>query len=412
MTMVLLGIIGWLAASTAVLAVAYRRAFFAAWREPVLRAPVLILESDDWGYGPPVQAECLDRIADVLAGFRDTAGRHPVVTLGVVLAGPDTDRMQEEGASAYRRLTLDDSRLAPVREAMLRGANRRIFALQLHGMEHFWPTSVMRSSERDARVRQWLVGPSLGWSEDLPAPLQSRWIDASVLPSAPLGEEEAAAAASEEARAFAAIFGVTPDVVVPATFVWTDVVEMAWISSGLRVVVTPGLRNESRDGQGRVVAADRSYVNAQTGPHGVMYVVRDAYFEPSLGQTHDRAIAALRAKARTARPALFEMHRFNFIGGPGASQAALEEVKNLLRTALVAFPSVRFMSTAELAQQYRERSALVDTRAAARMHFLIRRLSEVSRLRKLAWATGAVLLAWVAYLSTRSAVQLPGASAA
>ena len=54
---------------------------------------VLILESDDWGYGPQVQAERLDRLADLLADFRDTLGRHPVATLGVVLAGPDTERI-------------------------------------------------------------------------------------------------------------------------------------------------------------------------------------------------------------------------------------------------------------------------------------------------------------------------------
>src|SRR6266536_6301154 len=87
----------WLAVSSALLALAYRRALSAAWREPVLRAPVLILESDDWGYGPLTQAERLDRIAEVLAGFRDASGRQPVATLGVVLAGPDTDRMRADG---------------------------------------------------------------------------------------------------------------------------------------------------------------------------------------------------------------------------------------------------------------------------------------------------------------------------
>src|SRR6266496_3438249 len=108
-------VILWLAFSSALLALAYRRAFAAAWREPVLRVPVLILESDDWGYGPLLQAERLDRIADLLSGFRDALGRHPVATLGVVLAGPDTDRMRADGCRTYHRATLADPRLAPVR---------------------------------------------------------------------------------------------------------------------------------------------------------------------------------------------------------------------------------------------------------------------------------------------------------
>src|ERR1700756_3693730 len=73
----------WLAVAAAVLALAFRRALAGAWREPVLRAPVLIFESDDWGYGPLLQAERLERIAELLTRFRDGRGRHPVTTLGV-----------------------------------------------------------------------------------------------------------------------------------------------------------------------------------------------------------------------------------------------------------------------------------------------------------------------------------------
>ena len=36
----------------------------ARWREPVLRHPVLIIESDDWGAGPLQQADALTRLAD------------------------------------------------------------------------------------------------------------------------------------------------------------------------------------------------------------------------------------------------------------------------------------------------------------------------------------------------------------
>jgi hypothetical protein len=402
LTVVIMGLVGWLVASNVFLVLIYRRAFFAAWREPVLRAPVLILESDDWGYGPLLQAERLGRLADVLARFRDSAGRHPVVTLGIVLAGPDGDRMRDEDCKIYQRLTLADSRLASVREALLRGTADGVFALQLHGMEHFWPASVMRSAARDVRVREWLTASSFASTEELPSPLQSRWVDASVLPSTPLPESEARAAAAEETRAFADVLGVAAEVVVPATFVWTDAVESAWIGAGVRVVVTPGLRNESRDAKGGVVAGTRTYFNAEIGPEGATYVVRDVYFEPAIGQTHAQAITALSAKTRTARPALIEMHRANFIGGADAAQRALEELEKLLRTALVAFPSLRFMSTAELVQGSRGgRSALVDTRLCSRLHFVIRRLGEVSRLRKLSWATGAAVIAWPAYMLTR-----------
>src|SRR6266511_4414604 len=102
----------WLAVSSVLLALAYRRALSAAWREPVLRVPVLILESDDWGYGPVEQAQRLDQIGALLARFRDSRGSHPVMTLGVVLAGPDTERMRAERCRTYHRVTLADPQVS------------------------------------------------------------------------------------------------------------------------------------------------------------------------------------------------------------------------------------------------------------------------------------------------------------
>ena len=392
----------WLAVSSILLALAFRHALFAAWLEPVLRVPVLILESDDWGYGPEIQAKRLDRLADLLATFRDTFGRHPVMTLGVVLAGPDTERIAHEGSQAYQRITLADPRLAGVRDAMLRGAARDIFALQLHGMEHYWPACLMRCASTDERVRRWLTEAEFPATEALPSPLQSRWIDATELPSRALRIDEIASATAEEMRTFAAIFGAAAEVVVPPTFVWNDAVESGWASAGASVVVTPGLRNESRGADGRVIAGERTYFNAATGPQGVSYVVRNAYLEPSLGVTHERTLEVMRSNSLAARPTLVEMHRLNFLGDEDATNHAIDEVKRLLETAHAEFPTLRFMSTAELVRHNRERSALVELRFRMRVHLFIRRLAGISRLRKLAWVTGAALPAWLAYVATHS----------
>src|SRR5512139_410836 len=78
-------------------AVVYRRHLAACWREPVLRHPVLIIESDDWGAGPHEQASALTRLASVLNGVRDETGRPAVMTLGVVLAVADRDAWRANG---------------------------------------------------------------------------------------------------------------------------------------------------------------------------------------------------------------------------------------------------------------------------------------------------------------------------
>ena len=131
------------------------------------------------------------------------------------------------------------------------------------------------------------------------------------------------------------------------------------------------------------------------------YVVRDDYFEPSLGHTHRRALASLHAKTGLGRPALLEIHRMNFIGDRSTALRACEEVSRLLEAACAQLPTLRFMSTAELAREYRGRTDLVATGISTRIHFLLRRLAASSRLRKLAWASGVALPAWVAYQITR-----------
>ena len=400
--MIVMGVaLVWIVGTSALLAFIYRKALAHAWAEPVLRVPVLILESDDWGYGPVVQAQRLDQIVELLARFRDSRGSPPVMTLGVILAGPDTDRIRADGCRTYHRVSLADPRLAPVRDAMLRGVERGVFALQLHGMEHYWPACLMHAAAADEKLRDWLMRSGFPCTEALPSPLQSRWIDVSTLPSRPLPADQVAAAATEEIAAFTEVFGVNPKVVVPSTFVWTDAVESAWVRAGARVVVTPGIRNESRDAEGRVVAGEHTYFNAATGPRDVLYIVRDCYFEPSFGHTHRSAIQALQRNTHVRQPTLLEIHRVNFIEEERQAERTLEEVTRLLDAACAQFSDIRFMDTAELAQHYRDRSDLVDMRISARIHFLLRRLAKISRLRKLAWATCIILPAWLAYLITR-----------
>jgi len=391
----------WIVAIGTALAFAFRRQFISAWREPVLAAPVLIVESDDWGYGPPEQATTLRQIANALARHHDHNGHPPVMTLGVVLAGPDTDRIAADECRQYHRLSLAE----PVRTAMIEGARQGVFALQLHGLEHFWPPVLLAAAVRDPVVRGWLSSHPFPATEALPTHLQSRWIDASTLPSGDLPAQSIDSAVELEVTSFSEACGRAPDVVVPPTFVWTPAVERAWSRAGLRVLVTPGRRYGSRDASGKPVQADAGLHNAQRSQSGLTYLVRDDYFEPALGHTAERALAALEAKNRFGRPTLLETHRTNFIGDPAKAERSLIELERLLAAALARWPRLRFMSSAELARHYLERTALIEQRLLPRVHCFLLRLAQVSRLRKLALASGIALPAALLWAATRHSRQ-------
>ncbi|MFN3920394.1 MAG: hypothetical protein ACK4JF_08950 [Methylohalobius sp.] len=325
---------------------------------PALTAPVLIVESDDWGPGHKAQIQALNAICSLLQGFKDHRGQPPVMTIGVVLSLPDPEAIAKTGT--YHARFLDDPDYRPVLEILKAGEKEGVFDLQLHGLAHFWPENFMVAWRQDEKIKRWLSED--GWrTEKLPAWLQSRWIDAAWLPSRPLPPAAIEAAVDEEVRCFRRCFGRSPKVAVPPTFVWNEIVERAYAKAGIEVLITPGKRYGGRDRAGKLLPPEQSYGCGERLPCGLTALVRDVYFEPALGHKPKAVLEAVERKWRRREPALLEMHRFNFLDGK--LQASLDALGTLLDKALARFPKLRFMSSYELAGKMNNLSCSVLERA-------------------------------------------------
>jgi len=380
--------------SWVLLTLAYAGRLLALWREPALRYPVLVIESDDWGAGPLEQAQALNALSQLLKSHRDQTGCHPVMTIGVILG--IADRAATASTNRYARITLDHVHFAPVLTALRAGINDGVFAPQLHGMEHYWPPALMAAAETDTGVAAWLSGDGMARSEDLPSHLQSRWINASTLPSQPLPEAEIKTAAAEEADLYTQIFGAQPLVAVPATFIWDDSVERAWAANGVSCIVTPGTRNESRDVLGRPSGDDRVILNGEHGQGGVMYLVRNNYFEPALGHRADRGLEALAQQTRCGRPTLLETHRFNFLGDEAQTKNSLTALNLLLTEARARYSELRFLSTQGIAEAITHQDAsLIETSLRVRIRAWLARIRQLPRFWKLARLTGLFVPLWM-----------------
>ncbi|MEQ1584035.1 MAG: hypothetical protein ABL875_08225 [Candidatus Nitrotoga sp.] len=385
----------WLLAQVGLLFV-YRHTLAAYWREPVLRYPILVFESDDWGAGPLEQAQALDALRQILKGHRDQSGHYPVMTLGLILSIADTQAMSTAKNPDYIRITLDHARFGPVLVALHAGINEGVFAPQLHGLEHYWPPAVIAAARTDAPVTAWLKTNGLAYTEDLPSRLQSRWIDATSLPSQPLSETEIYTAVAEEVKVYMQIFGAKPAIAVPTTFIWSDEVERAWAAHGVRCVITPGTRYESRNMQGRPSGDGRVILNGEHGQRNVMYLVRNNYFEPKLGHLAEKGLASLSLQTQCGRPTLLETHRFNFLGNPAQSKAALAELNRLLTEARARYSELRFLSTQDIADAIADQdTSLIATTPRARIHAWLARISQISRFWKLARLTGLAVPLWL-----------------
>lgn len=367
----------------------FARPLLARWREPVFRFPVLAIESDDWGAGPLAQAPALHRLVEVLSGVHDRSGRPAVMTLGVILEVPDGPRIAAADCREYWGIALDDPRFDAIRTAIRTGIEAGVFVPQLHGQCHYWPSAVLAAARKDEAVRAWLSRPEPASAEALPSALQSRWVDASSLPSRDLPERDTQAAVAAEASAYRRVFGTAPQVAVATTFVWNDAVETAWAVAGVDTIITPGRRATCRDTSGEPGCVDAAMLTGERSLAGATYLVRDVYFEPALGHAPQRLANGLRQRTRQGRACLVETHRFNFLREPDASLATVEAG---LEAALAACPTLRFAAPAAIAHAIRQRDPdWIETRLLPRLVAWRARLDEIPRFRRLSRLTGLAL---------------------
>jgi len=374
----------------------YARDLRRSWREPVLRYPVVIFESDDWGAGPLDQARTLKQLHKIMARFKDELGRTSVATLGVILATADTRSIRDAGGAVYFSTSISEPIYAQLREVMDEGVRQGVFALHLHGMEHYWPQTLMQAAAKDTYVRDWLQTDGIPSTESLPSPLQARWTDASVLPSLALDDTPLRAAITEEASLFTTCFNKRPRVAVATTFVWTEEVEAAWAKEGIDVIITPGVRYTCRDASGKPGGEDKRMLNGELSKNGQLYLVRDVYFEPILGHTPERLVSDTRERARLGRPCLVEMHRFNFIGTAENCDKSLHVLEAALEQLQHTFPEIRFMTSLELAEAIRARiPALVEVELTPRTRIWLRRIEQIRGFAKLTKISGLAIPLWM-----------------
>lgn len=374
----------WLTGGLLILIIRHGPDLRSLWREPVVETPVLILESDDWGAGPKGDAAVLTELMEILSNFRDADGHPAVMTLGVVLGEADGVAILAHDLREYFRRDLRDIRYGPIVAAIKAGLHERVFALQRHGLEHYWPDALLAWARQDGAARNWLASAE-SRSEELPSELQSRWVDGSTLPSRSLDPGPIWDAVEAEVRLFEEIFGQAPMVAVPNTFVWSDEVEKAWAATGVRTVVTPGRRYAGRGWEGGLVPIGGRIRNGDPGANGLNYVVRDSYFEPIRGHRAEDLWAALALRARLGRPTLVETHRESYV--TGNLDSARQELARALEGALARYPDLRFMSTDELARKLVASRARPTSSMARRWIYFLRRIcAEPALGRILKWS--------------------------
>jgi hypothetical protein len=351
---------------------------------------IIVIESDDWGSirMPSVDvyealaargfdvhrcpyarndtletAEDLDALYEVLDAVRDSRGRPPVITANTVMANPDFDRIRaDEFRVFYYEPFVDTYRRYPGRERVFEkiqeGITRGLYFPQFHGREHvqsrLW-LEALREPDSPLRIAfdlgSWAVGPTHAKRNGIN--LQATFdtdlrADLAAQPQALI----------DGLRLFESIFGFRPVSFIANNFIYHPDLHTTLHTHGIQFI--QGMKYQ------KLPLLDRQrhpHVRRHQGaciPPGLMNLVRNCTFEPSLNPEHfDTFNTCLRDIASAfywKRPAIISMHRLNVMGGLNRKNRDrhLTALGQLLARTIRQFPDAEFMTSTELGEAMRQ----------------------------------------------------------
>ena len=347
---------------------------------------IVVIESDDWGsirmsskeayermlkLGMPVDRshynkfdslECNDDLEimfDTLSKFKDSTGRHPVITGVNVVANPDFEKIKENNFTEYiyEPYTETCKRYANhdrVYELWKEGIEKRLMVPIFHGREHLNVQFWMRAL--NAKNESTLVGfengvtgmpglngikfPGFQAAFDIETPNDIIYLKDVLKTGLNLFEE---------------LYGYRSKYFVPTNGPFNNTLEEDLNNLGVRYINTGKKQREPLgNGQYRIntrFIGDRNQYNQ-------IYITRNCFFEPSSSGFErslntdwiGNCLKEIEIAFRWNKPAVISSHRVNYIGylHPENRENGLRQLSELLSRMLKKWPDIEFMTSSEL----------------------------------------------------------------
>lgn len=299
----------------------------------------------------------LEQLLEVLCSVRDKHGRPACLTANNIVANPDFARIEAADYKHYfyEPFTQTLARFPGRDKVMdLYAEGRRIRAIQpqFHGREHLqidrWLAALQTGDKatHDA-LAQGVFSPKI--ASDTGYVLE--YMDA-------LSYEDTSELEVQKTRLragldlFAEIWGMRSKSFIAPCYIWDSALEPFLGEHG--VLYLQGILKQLQPlaGSGH---ATRSVIHyqGQRNAQGQRYLVRNAFFEPTIRPSIDwvdDCLARIAVAFRWRKPAVIGSHRLNYIGSlrPANREQNLPLLRQLLQEIVRRWPQVEFMSSDEL----------------------------------------------------------------
>ncbi|MFZ4455591.1 MAG: hypothetical protein ACOYOT_05160 [Bacteroidales bacterium] len=339
---------------------------------------IIVFESDDWGSirlpskevynrfkqrGFSVEKSDYNRLDtleskndlnflfEVLTGFKNREGVHPVFTPNMIVANPDFKKIEESGFSTYFYEPLPETlqRYYPKEDVFAvyrQGMDQNLFHPQFHGREHLnihrW---MKRLQERD---------------EDTLFSFQHRSTysgksDYSFMEAFDFDSADEIDFQKEVIRdglnLFEQLFGYRSKSFIPPCYVWDSKIENALKEYGVETI--QGGRYQYQPTGVNEVYSKRYHYMGEMNNYGQRFLIRNAIFEPSLFKKSDwvdYSLSTISSAFRWEKPAIISTHRINYMGSLDDKNrdATLKLLSQLLKRIVSKWPDVEFMTSDQL----------------------------------------------------------------
>jgi hypothetical protein len=342
---------------------------------------IIVIESDDWGsvrtqskaaynqmvrkglelnrsnftrYDALESNKDLENLFEVLSKYKDSTGRHPVLTPMCLVANPDFDKIKASGFTEYHfESFLETCKRYPQHEKVgdlwQTGINERLFVPQLHGREHLNVDQWMRALHSgNEGLRLAFDHQSFGasWFKGQRLPDYLAAFD----PETPEDILPYKKIIQDAGKLFYEICGYLPRHFIASNSSEPKVLEKTLKEIGVEYLTRYKIQRYPL-GNGKF-SIQFNWLGKRN-KLGQIYLTRNAGFEPSDDTNIDwinTCLAEIENAFRWKKPAIISSHRVNYIGfiDPQNASHSLKQLDQLLSIITKKWPEVEYITSAEL----------------------------------------------------------------
>lgn len=346
---------------------------------------IIVIESDDWGgismpskdayntllksgvsvdknpyakYDSLASASDLEILFETLSKYKDKNGNSPVITANTNVANPDFEKIKQSGFEEYiyEPFTKTLERYPEHNNAFAlwqQGMAQKVFVPQFHGREHLNPLLWLNELKEGKNPKLQLAFDLGCFNLSKDGFLQKSKIYNTAF--YPYNEEQRSAmfkAIPDGLNLFEEQLGYRAESFIATGYFWNSEIEQLLSENGITSLQGLPIQKEPKIGQKH---GKKLNYTGKYNKHGQLYLVRNAFFEPSLYPGTDNVADCLK-RIQTAfdnkKPAILSSHRLNFIGYiDGANRTRNIALLNELLAGIVKkWPDAEFMSSNQLTQ--------------------------------------------------------------